>query len=179
MNIDLTVLYKVITGIVALSGFILSLIQTIMRHKDQKRDLVFCIIKITKTNQAKNTMLIRYRVDNRSSAPINITRIKLLIGDEEYLAHYVPIFAEGYVCDNEMKYFKLTDTMPVNLAAYDSHGGYLAFQLPEEKQQNLERTASLLISTSRGEPAKISLKLNEDNRIRGTRQRCKWNGHHN
>ena len=110
-----------------------------------------------------------YRIDNLSSLPIALTRVRLITGKEKYDAHFISIRTLGSKEDDLIgddrntifDEFVGTDILPVNLDPNYSHGGVLAFQLPKEIQLKLEAPLNLEISTSHGKTVEISLKLHE------------------
>lgn len=156
-----------ISNVIALASFILVCIQMYLRHRERKRNVVFCLKNITKLPRNEldpscDYYILRYRIDNLAPNQIGFTNFQLIIDNECYSTFFISIFAEKYVYQEETQYIKLTDVVPVNLGAYDSHGGYLAFRLPANIQLNSASNLTMIISTSRGKPKKIQPKLNEN-----------------
>lgn len=165
-------MWEIISGILGILGFILSVGQIIYLIIKRRRKMIFCLSNDLRFD--KNQLHMYYRVDNLSSLPIALTRIRLIIGKEKFDAHFISIRAfscseELLIEDTRAPIFNKavgTDILPVNLDPNYSHGGVLAFQLPKEIQLNLEAPLNLEISTSRGKTVKISLKRHENVLIR-------------
>ncbi len=166
MNVNIETIYQIVSGGVALVGFVLSLIQTIARSRDNRRNITFCIINITRSKADGEFIIVRYRIDNLSSKSISVVGVRLIFDDEEYPAHFISIFAEKYDYGGKDLYVKLTDVLPITLGANDSHGGYLSFRIPKEKIPDPKIPVTLVISTNHGKPVKKTLSLNQNIRIR-------------
>lgn len=167
-------MWEIISGILGILGFILSVGQIIYSILKRRRKMIFCLtndLRLNDKSYNKNYLHMPYRVDNLSSLPIALTRVRFIIGKENFDAHFISMHAfssieEDSNGDTIFDEAVGTDTLPVNLDPNYSHGGVLIFQIPKEIYLNLEAPLNLEISTSHGKTVEISLKLHENILIR-------------
>lgn len=160
-------MWEIISGVLGILGFIISIVQIISNIISNRRNLFF---HLDAAYIRGKSLIIRYRVDNLSDKPINITSFQLIV-DERYVnANYISIFAteSKYKSNGEVIFHqaKGTDTLPLNLYGGESHGGHLSFVLPEGVQPSLETPLSFRVSTSHGKPFQMKLSQNGDYQIR-------------
>lgn len=160
-NFDPTfTIYQIISGALGISGFILSLIQFILRQHEKYRNIDFCI---TGAKQHVHLFLLSYWAENKSSRLTSITDVQLLFDNKAYDIQYSPVIAQTDPNSSEglpQTYGESPDKIPVLLNSYVAHGGCLAFKIPYEIAKNIEKP-TLVISTSAGKPIKYTFSLNK------------------
>lgn len=148
-------IYKYGTLFIALVGLVLSLRQTYLRHKENKRKLTFGVIDIF---VQVNCVCVKYWVYSGSSKPINITRIQAIYNSEQFDAVYIPTIVQTDPNIEEIIYPEKSDKMPLYLAPYGSHSGFIAF--PRQENNTDTQQITLKITTGEGKPITVLLKKN-------------------
>lgn len=159
-EITTTTIYQIVSGAIALAGFILSIMQFILRWYEKRRKINFCI---TDAKQHVHLFLLTYWAENKSSKLISIVNVQLFFDNRTYDIQYTPVIAQ--TDPNSPKkipliYRESSDKIPILLSSYVTHGGYLAFKIPYEITKNIEKP-TLIISTSVGKPIKYTFSLNK------------------
>lgn len=161
-----------IIDILGAAGFVISVVNLTYFFIVRKKKLSLCVCTYgTKPHFDKmERLIIQYRFDNLSQLPITITRMRLLIDNTFYDSNFTPVIAEDVKVSrgNEVTYQNAatTDTLPLNLDALASRGGYLWFAVPRGTLQNGEKPLTFQICTNRGKPVQKTFSLLSDVLIR-------------
>lgn len=163
-------MWDVISGVIGILGFVISTIEAIILIKANKRNLNFHLYAAYVRGTDPKEIIIRYRIDNLSSRPITLTNVELFICGFKYECNYISRYATESTFTSGGKVIfcevKGTDTLPINLAPHESHGGHLSFSVPTDNQPYLETPLSFRVSTNRGKPIRIILSQHGDYHIR-------------
>ncbi len=153
-------IYKFATPIIAFVSLGLNIMQITRDWLNKQKKFKFCITKI---QRAGNTLFVRYWIDNLSSKPVNLIRVKLL--NEDYRNDECDAFSTPLVVSEDTDIEKLfhkgvSEVTPIFVDGYYSHGGYFAFCPLTQTGLDNEKSA-LLILTDKGKPIKIPIILNQ------------------
>lgn len=148
-------IYKYATPIIALVGLVMSIIQAYLRHKENKRKLTFGVMDIF---VQVNCLCVKYWVYSGSSKPINITRIQAIYNSEQFDTVYIPTIVQTDPNIEEIIYPEKSDKLPLYLAPYGSHSGFIAF--PRQENNTDTQQITLKISTGEVKPITVLLKKN-------------------
>lgn len=107
------------------------------------------------------TLFIPYKIDNLSAKPIAITNTEIIIDKKRYCPVDIKLFVTGEIYEIEAgkssEEYCYSDVLPINLAAYSSCSGFLAFNVSQEILKKCETPLLIEISTSHGKPLKMLL----------------------
>lgn len=160
-NFDSTFnIYQIVSGTIGVVGFILSLIQFILRLHEKRRNIDFCIVR---AEQQVHMFLLTYWAENKSTIPISIINAQLIFDSKAYDILYEPVISkeDPNSTQNPLSIYKEnSDKTPVLLSPHITHGGYMAFKIPNEISKNIEKP-TLIISTSVGKPIKYTFSLSK------------------
>lgn len=163
-------MWEIISGVIGILGFVISVAEGIYLFFKQKRHLTFSLETAYIKGMEKKEVYIRYRVDNLSEQPISITRFQLIVNNKMYDANFIPQYAADsqFKRGQEVIFHEVigTDRLPINLDALESHGGYLSFLLHSDTPPDLETPLNFRVSTNRGKPFQMTLSQNGDFQIR-------------
>lgn len=148
-------IYQYGTLVIAFIGLVLSLRQTYLRHKENKRKLTFSVMDIF---VQVNCICVKYWVYSGSSKPINITRIQVIHNNEQFDTIYMPIVVQTDPNLDQNIYSEKSDKLPLYLAPYGSHSGFIAF--PRQENNTDTQQITLKITTGEGKPITVLLKKN-------------------
>ncbi len=158
-----TTTYQAVTGIIAVCGFVLSLVQFISRRREKRRNINFCIVEI---RQSGRIFLLNYLSENRSSDSVSITSVQIIVGGKTYDMIYDPtVLLDEPNFSHNVIYREQSDKIPILLNPLITHGGYMAFDIPYEISKNIENP-TLIIATTNGKPIKYTFCLNKTISIR-------------
>lgn len=149
-DITFTTVYQIVSGVLALLGFTLSLIQFVLKCREKRRNIDFCIVNV---EQQVDLFLLTYWADNKSTKPISILNVQLVYNKKSYNLIYAPIISRDIpnISDDKGIYNESSDKTPVLLYPNAAHGGILAFKISHEITKNI-KNPTLVITTSVGKP---------------------------
>lgn len=163
-------MWEIISGVIGVLGFVISVTEAFIRIRSNKRNLIFHLHSVHIRGEEEKDIIVRYQLENNSSSPITITNIELSICGVKYNCDYISRYAteSTYAVKGKVIFHavKGTDTLPINLAAHEAHGGHFSFPVPKDNQPNLGTPLTFQISTNRGKPVRMILSQGGDYRIR-------------
>ena len=160
-------MWIIISGILGILGFIISLINLIHYFAIRRVNLDISFLKysVNDYTYGNERIFVQYRFDNKSQLPITITDIQLIINNKSYLSDYLPheIFSyckrsKGEIVDYHPKY---NDKLPINLNELSSRSDFLVFVVPQGTLKEDEKQLTFQIRTNRHMEARRTFALNE------------------
>ncbi len=149
-------MWEIITGILGILGFVISLINfiIIIHSRYLKFTVFFGDYGFTAVTSDKDAMVIEFRIDNNSELPLSITRIQFKSGKNFSDTYPMPLKA-GEITYSTMlgvyhRSISETTLPPINLAPLGSAGGYLAFPIHRGILPTDEKYLTFRIYTNRG-----------------------------
>lgn len=173
-------MWAVISGILGILGFIISLINLIQYLMSRRINLEIQIRECTLRQYAKGQkkLTLHYRANNKSQLPISVTDIQLVLNGIEYTEDYNTHEVNSYHhkakgVDEYVPTYN--EHLPINLECLHSHSGYLVFVIPEDNSPNLDKGLTFQIRTNRNKEVQKKVSLNEVVTLRSTLpyQKCK------
>lgn len=159
-------MWAVISGILGILGFIISLINLIQYLMSRRINLEIQIRECTLRQYAKGQkkLTLHYRANNKSNLPITITDLQIVINSRVYdeSLYTFEIFAYKHTIDDIVEYVPTyNEHLPINLPMLSSHAGYLVFLVPEDTPENVCKDLTLKIRTNRHKEVQRSFVPNE------------------
>lgn len=165
-------MWIIISGILGVLGFIISLINLIHYFAIRRVNLDIAFLKYSVNDYTfgNDRIFVQYRIDNKSQLPIAITDIQLIIDGKSYLADYLPheIFSyckrsKGEIVEYLPKY---NDILPINLNELSSRSDFLVFVIPQGILKEGEKDLTFQIRTNRHMEVQKTFVLNESVTLR-------------
>lgn len=165
-------MWIIISGILGILGFIISLINLIHYFAIRRVNLDIAFLKYSVNDYTfgNDRIFVQYRIDNKSQLPIAITDIQLIIDGKSYLTDYLPheIFSyckrsKGEIVEHLPKY---NDKLPINLNSLSFRSDFLAFVVPRGILKEGEKDLTFQIRTNRHMEVQKTFALNESATLR-------------
>lgn len=160
-------MWTIISGVLGIAGFLLSVINAIYAYSTRERKVKICIKRyhVSKCGDY-DIVAVLYRFENLSQLNISFSDAQLVIDDNYY-------DLDNQIHEVKLSYHRIRDKiinqkaeynvmLPVNLLPLSSHGGFLVFAIPRGTLSNGNTTLTLKIWTSRGNPFQRTFVLGED-----------------
>lgn len=164
-NIELS--WQIISGIIGILGFILSVINLIHYFISRRVNLEIRIKEYGVLPAAKGMerVFVHYQIDNKSQLPVSVTDMQLVIGNDLYTedSNTHEILSYKHTIGKETVTYQPTfnSHVPISLECLSSHADYLAFVIPPNILKNGEKELTFRIRTNRGKEMQRSFALNE------------------
>ena len=166
-------MWIIISGILGIAGFLISLINIIHLFVSHKVNLEITMLEYAYKSgvQGKKRLFIHYKLNNKSQLPISVTDIQLVLNGIEYTEDYNTHEVNSYhhtakgVDEHVPTY---NEHLPINLECLHSHSGYLVFVIPEDNSPNLDKGLTFQIRTNRNKEVQKKVSLNEVVTLRST-----------
>ena len=173
--------WTVISGVLGILGFIISLINLIHYFVSRRINLEIVVkgTKIYNYFNCQNRVIVHYQANNMSHLPITITDFRLVLRDEIYAedfnTHEIASYHKHSKDINDYKAI-YNEHLPVNLPMLSSHAGYLVFVIPQDTIKDAGEDLTFRIRTNRHKEVQKTFVLNELVSIRNTlRLKCSRN----
>lgn len=148
-------MWIIISGILGIAGFIVSLINVFYFFVTKIRKLKICFKKYKVKNFMYNQYVsVFYQFENLSQLNISITNVKLVVQNETYDYYTDKFEVSSFVKEKNgttvYGEYTFNDTLPINLLPLFSKSGYLTFELPKGTIQENCKELTFQICTNRG-----------------------------
>ena len=158
-------IWTIISGLLGIAGFIISLINLINYFATQKVNLEITFLEYVyrEYNTGKKRIFVHYQINNKSQLPISITDIQVEINNKLYTEDYSTheIISYKHTGKDINEYVPTcNEHFPSNLECLHSHSGYLVFVVPEDNLPNLDKGLTFQIRTNRNKELKKIFLLN-------------------
>lgn len=159
-------MWIIISGVLGILGFIISLINIISYFLSRRINLE---IKITEFalrdgSQGRKRIFIHYQANNKSHLPITITDLQLVLNNNTYTEDYNTHEAISYrhTAKGINEYVPTyNEHIPINLPMLSSRAGYLVFSIPEDIVENDYKALTFQIRTNRHKEVQRTFVPNE------------------
>lgn len=165
-------LWTIISGIIGILGFVISLINAIHYFMIRKVNLDIKIIEYGVREYASNNdiVFVHYQIDNKSQLPISVIDMQLVIDgvpfSEDSCTH--EILSYKHKIGKEIVDYQPTynSHIPISLSNLSSRADYLAYVIPRDSLKNGEKFLTFQIRTNRGKEIQRTFALNESATLR-------------
>jgi hypothetical protein len=159
-------MWVVISGILGILGFIISLINIVNYFLSRRINLEIKITEFAFRNGCKDTkrLFVHYQMNNKSKLPIAITDMQLLIQGHLYIEDYNTheVMAYHHTAKEINEYVPTyNEHLPINLPMLSSRAGYLVFAIPEDIAECVHKDLTFQIRTNRCKEVQKTFALNE------------------
>lgn len=155
-------MWIIISGILGIAGFLISLINIIHLFVSHKVKLEITMLEYTVREYTpdKKRLFVHYKLNNKSQLAISVTDIQLVLNGKEYTEDYNTHEVISY--RNGNKYVPTyNEHLPINLECLHAHSGYLVFVIPADICPNLDTGLSFQIRTNRNKEVQKKVLPNE------------------
>lgn len=166
-------MWVIISGILGIAGFLISLINLINYFVSHKVNLEITMLEYAYKLgvQGKKRLFVHYKLNNKSQLPISVTDIQLVLNGIEYTEDYNTHEVNSYHhkakgVDEYVPTYN--EHLPINLECLHSHSGYLVFVISEDNSPNLDKGLTFQIRTNRNKEVQKKVSLNEVVTLRST-----------
>ncbi len=147
-------IWTIISGILGVLGFIISITNLIHYFVSRKIDLE---IKITEFafragSQGNKRIFVHYQINNKSHLPITVTDMQLVILEKTYIEDFNTheVLSYRHTAKNINEYVPTyNEHLPINLPMLSSRAGYLVFSVPQDIAENVDKDLTFQIRTNR------------------------------
>lgn len=159
-------MWEIISGILGILGFVISLVNLIHYFLTRRMNLEIKIIEfaLREYSDDKKRIFLHYQANNKSTLPIAITDIQLIVRgtyyNEDYNTHRVLDY-ESKRKDRIEYVPTYNDHLPITLPEFSSHAGYLVFVIPQDIAQDVGTGLTFQIRTNRCKELQKTFALNE------------------
>lgn len=160
---------QLITPIIAVLGFVLSLINSIVLFCGQKMHLAISFDSIsanttakTNTNETVKIVKVKFTFANKSRLPISVSRIRMVLNNTYYDVDIFPYEVMRISSNNKVDRVIETNQCPISLSALGASSNYFAFLIPESIFNEKDKTYRFQFFTTRGEPIESDFEIKEE-----------------
>lgn len=162
--------WTVISGILGILGFILSVSTIVYRLINNRVNLVFKVRNYgIRSFRGFERLLIRFQIDNKSKLAVTVTDILLIVGNTQITEDHNTLLVLPVTESNLNCREVYTQHVPIFLSPLTSCAGYIAFPIPSNTQLSPDKPVTLRICTNRNTEVTRSFEQNEAVTIRKTR----------
>lgn len=159
---------NIICDLVAIAGFILSIINLVLTLKQNRKKLNIRLgdSGVGETTRRGVAFEIHYSIENLSQLPIAITRIQIQAAGKLYDCERLPFVVEEATRRSGKEIIDRTVfksvTLPINLPALGADSGFLVFLVPPDTLSKHDKDLILRICTNRGKAIQTTFSRYED-----------------
>lgn len=154
-------MWIIISGILGILGFIISLINLIHYFITRMVNLEIIIKRYAVLDYVRGTnkVTVHFQVTNNSQLPISITDMRLIVDGEKYsedsCTHQVMTYRRDHngLIESNPTY---NNHLPIVLDTLASKSAYLVFVVPKGKVQNHDKTVTFEVCTNRSKQALLT-----------------------
>ncbi len=172
-NVSDVNIWTIISGILGIAGFVISLINLIHYFISRRVHLEITFLEYAhrKYIEGNKRLLVHYQINNKSQLPISITNIQVEVNNTLYSENYDTheILSYKHTAKDVNEYIPTyNEHMPINLDCLHSHSGYLVFVIPEDDFPVIEKGLIFQIRTNRNKAIQMKFLPNEVVTVRST-----------
>lgn len=169
-NVDI---WTIISGILGIAGFIISLINLIHYFISHRVHLEITFLEYADRHYVKGNkrLLVHYQINNKSQLPVSITDIRVLVNNKLYTEDYDTheILSYKHTGKDINEYVPTyNEHLPINLDCLHSHSGYIVFSIPEDVFPEIDKGLTFQIRTNRNKVIQTKFLPNELVKFRST-----------
>lgn len=158
--------WTIISGVLGIAGFIISLINLIHYFISRKINLEITFLEYAHRNYIKGNrrLIVHYQINNKSQLPISITNIQVLVNNKLYSEDYETheILAYKRIAKDVNEYVPTYNKhLPINLDCLQSNSGYLVFSISEDIFPKIDEGLIFQICTNRNKVIQMKFSPNE------------------